>query len=64
MREYILTKREREAITKYLSDGITNDYIHLIRHRAKADVEKLNEDLELLNRLIGNSRKTIRDRKI
>jgi len=54
MREYILTEKERKAITKYLTDGISSDYIHLIRHRAKANSEKLKEDLELLNRLVTN----------
>jgi hypothetical protein len=52
MREYILTRKERDVVKQYFSDGVSNDYIHLIRHRAKANSEKLKEDLELLNRLI------------
>ena len=53
MREYILTEKEAEAIRKFLQDGQTNDYIHLLRHRAKASLSKLKEDLSLLEELVS-----------
>jgi hypothetical protein len=52
MREYILTDKEREAIQRYLQNGVPNDFIHLIKHRAKANLEILQKDLELLNSLV------------
>ncbi|HII86100.1 TPA: hypothetical protein HA273_05985 [Candidatus Bathyarchaeota archaeon] len=54
MREYILTTKEREAIKQYLQDKKSNDYIHLIRHRAKVSLSALKEDLNLLNLLFEN----------
>jgi hypothetical protein len=54
MIEYILTEKERKAIKRYLQDKAPNDYIHLIRHRAKVSFKALEEDLNLLNLLIEN----------
>jgi len=54
MREYILTEKEREAIRKFLEDHVPNDYIHLLRHRAKLHLESLRKDIELLEAILAS----------
>jgi len=48
----VLTEKEREAIRKFLTDMVPNDYIHLLRHRAKENLPRLKSDLELLEELL------------
>jgi len=48
MRTYILTDKEKQAIQEYLKNKIPNDFIHLIKHRAKKYLARLREDLKLL----------------
>jgi hypothetical protein len=51
MRQYILTLKERKAISKYLEDGKPTDFIHLLRHRAKASLQVLKSDIKLVEKL-------------
>ena len=52
MRFYILTEREREAIAKYLKDGKITDLISVLRVRGKRHLQRLKEDVRLLELVI------------
>ena len=51
MRQYILTKREREEIAKYLKDGKVTHLISVLRVRANRYLERLKEDVHLLEQI-------------
>ncbi len=53
MREYILTDRERAAVQKFLKTKVADDFIHVLRHRAKEALPGLREDLKLLEAVIN-----------
>ena len=52
MRQYILTKREREAIRQYLENGVRTDEMRVIIHRARRFYSRLSEDLCLIEALL------------
>ena len=52
MRQYILTNREREEIKRFLEDKKVTDLISVLRVRSKKYLERLKEDILLLERVI------------
>ena len=53
MREYILTENERREIEKYLKDRKATNLIYVLRSRGLKALERLREDLEFLEKLVG-----------
>ena len=53
MREYILTEKERREIEKYLKDGQATNLIYVLRSRGLKALERLKEDVNLLERVIA-----------
>ena len=62
MRQYILTNREREEIQKYLKDKKVTDLISVLRVRAKKYLERLKEDIHLLEQVRARSIKYNKNR--
>lgn len=56
MREYILTDKERKAITKFLKDGKPTNLIYVLRHRTVKSMKRLDEDIGLLKKLRESAR--------
>lgn len=52
MRLYILTEREREEIQRFLKNRESTNLIKVLRFRATRHIERLREDLKLLEELI------------
>lgn len=52
MREYILTKREQHIIQKLLETGERIEGFSMLKNRAKKNLPRLSEDLELINKLL------------
>lgn len=54
MKSYILTKKEREVIRKYLETGEKDKSIYVYLLRAKRYFPQLLVDLDLLKMLLGS----------
>jgi hypothetical protein len=52
MRLYILTKKERKEIERFLKNRESTNLIKVLKFRAKRHVEELREDVKLLDELI------------
>ena len=52
MRQYILTDREREEISRYLEGKKVTHLISVLRLRAKRYLERLKEDITLLEKVV------------
>ena len=56
MREYILTKQEREVINLYLEKNIKAEGYRVLRHRcSNLDKAKVRSDLELIEKFLKES---------
>ena len=51
LRQYILTEREREEIKRYLEDKQTTALISVLRVRTKKYLNRLTEDISLLEKV-------------
>ena len=52
MRFYILTEKEREAIEKFSKSKKSTNLIKVLKFRVTRNIERLREDLELLEKLV------------
>ena len=53
MRLYILTDKEREEIKRFLKKRKSTNLIKVLKFRATRHIERLREDLEFLEKLVG-----------
>ena len=52
MREYILTSHERSAAETFFADKKGSNQIRVMRHRAQKALQRLKEDVAILERLV------------
>jgi hypothetical protein len=52
MRQYILTKKEREEIKRFLKNRESTNLIKVLKFRATRHIEGLREDLKLLEEFV------------
>jgi len=52
MRLYILTKKEREEIKRFLKNRESTNLVKVLKFRATRHIEELREDLKLLEEFI------------
>jgi len=56
MREYILTNREQHIIQKLLETGERIEGFSMLKNRAKKNLPRLREDLELIDKFLKITR--------
>lgn len=53
MRLYILTEKEQEEIERFLKNKKSTNLIKVLKFRATRHIERLRQDLELLEKFVG-----------
>lgn len=56
MRSYILTKKEKQIIAKYLKTGERLEGFAVLLHRCR-NMQPINEDLQLIKRFLAKTGK-------